>query len=133
MKIRPTLRATIAAEILADIDADGPATLEIYSGTMPSEMGGAIADVKLVTVALPSPFGVQSNGVITMSAISVTPEGLTTGDAGWGRIINGDDVEVLYGTCSIPGAGGTFALNTLQIVEGGPVDVRSGVIAVGGA
>lgn len=133
MKLTTAIRSSMAGSILSAIDASGAATLQIYTGTMPSTMGGSIADTLLVSVVLPTPFGVQASGTITMSAIGTTPDGITTGNAGWGRIIDGLGAEVLYGTCSIPGAGGTFVLNTLQIVEGGPVVVRSGVITIGGA
>lgn len=136
MKLTTTRRSTIAQGIIADMAAGttnpNPA-LQIYTGTIPASMGGAIADTLLATLTPSATVATQANGVITFDAITEDSSADASGTAGWARILDRDGAEAAYFTVSAVGGGGDIQLNTTSIVSGGPVSITSGQITVGGA
>lgn len=131
MKIKLSVREAMAAALLAEIDTGaGAPTMEFYTGQIPA-MGAPIVDTLLGTVTLSDPSATQSNGVLTFGAITEDSEADATGNAGWARLLNGDGDEVAYFTVSDSTGTGDIKMNTVAIVAGGPIRVRSMVVSMG--
>lgn len=136
MKITTALRSAIAQDLIAAMAAGSTnpnPVLEIYTGSIPASMGGAISDTLLATLTLTAAVGTESNGVITFDAITEDSSADATGTAGWARVVDRDGGEALYLSVSDTGGAGDVKLNTTSIVSGVPVSITSGIITVGGA
>jgi len=134
MKLTTSRRSTIAQGILADM-ANGTTAnpkIQLYSGSMPSSIGGAISGTLLAELETSTAVGSESSGVITFDPVSNDTSANATGTVGWARVLDRDGAEALYLTVSVTGGGGDIEMNTLDIVQGGPVAISSGTITVGG-
>lgn len=132
MNLRVSLASTLAQAILTDMAA-GSATdpvLELYTGTKPSSMGGAISDTLLASFTLSSTVGTESGGVVTLSGWTDEAAAPAGGDAGWARVLNKDGSEVIYMTAGGSGSGASVIVSPVTIVSGEPVTLTSGVIRV---
>ncbi|SFM71247.1 hypothetical protein [Marinobacter pelagius] len=134
MKIK-TLDRTEFAQIILDAMAAGTTsspTIELYTGTIPSSMGGAIGDTLLATLTLTNTVGTVSNGVLTLDAITEDASADAAGIIGWARALDRDGVEAAYFTVADNGTGDiNFA--SVDISAGQPVGISSFTITVGGA
>lgn len=136
MKLTTARRSTIAQGILADMAAGTTVAnplLQIYTGTIPASMGGAITDTLLATLTLPATVGTEASGVITFGTITEDSAADATGTAGWARVLDRNSAEAVYLTITGTGGGGDIELNVTAITAGGPVAITSGTITVGGA
>src|SRR5690554_4649638 len=104
MKLTTVIRSTIAQVIIDAMAAGTTSTpmIEIYSGTIPGSMGGAITDTLLAELAMTNGAATKSGGVVTLDSISNDASANATGAAGWARILNRDAGEVIYLTVSGP-------------------------------
>lgn len=136
MKITTALRSAIAQDLIAAM-ANGTTNpnpvMEIYDGSIPANMGGAIADTLLATLTLTTQVATESNGVITFDTITEDSSADATGDAGWCRVLDREGAEVAYFTISASGGSGEIQFNSVSIVAGAPVAVSSLTVTVGGA
>jgi hypothetical protein len=135
VKIKTASRSAIAQIILNDMaagTASATPLIEIYSGTIPGTMGGAITDTLIATLATTATVGTESGGVITFDAIAEDSGADATATAGWARILDRDGDEAVYLTVSAIDAGGSIQLGSLDLEAGIPVSLSSGVITVGG-
>lgn len=136
MKITTALRSAIAQDLIAAMAAGSTnpnPVLEIYDGSIPASMGGAISDTLLATLTLTATVGSESGGVITFDAITEDSSADASGDAGWCRVLDRDGNEAAYFTISETGGGGEIQFNSTSIVVGAPVAVSSLTVTVGGA
>ena len=136
MKLTTSRRSTIAQGIIADMAAGSTnpnPVLEIYTGTIPASMGGAITDTLLATLTLTTTVATETDGTITFDPITSDSSADDTGTAGWARVVDRDGGEAVYFTVSESGNGGDIILNTTSIVTGAPVEITSGTITIGGA
>jgi len=117
-----TRNATLDA-IKTKMDAGaGPAVMEVYTGTIPTNANTAIgAQVKLGTLTFSDPSApAASGGVLTFSAITQDSSADDTGTIGWARIKDSDGntiMDVSAGT----GSGVVLQFNTLAVTVGGPI------------
>lgn len=134
LRLIPALRSAIADLWISYFDAGtGPATIEFYSGTMPTALGDALTtQVKLGTLTCSDPSATQAAGVITFNAITQDSAADASGTAAWayikdssGAIVNAVDVTDAAGD-------GFIKVNTTAIVAGGPILINSLTITVGG-
>ena len=135
MKLTTTLRSTIAQDII-DAMASGSASdpkIEIYDGSIPAQMGQSITDTLLAELNMSTVPATETDGVITLNAVTADTAANNTGTAGWARILDRDGGEAIYLTVTETGVGGDLELNTVSISVGGPVSITSGTITVGGA
>lgn len=132
MILRVTLASTLAQSILSDMASGSGSTpkLEIYTGTQPASMGGAIGDTLLAVFALSSTVGTESGGVVTLGGWTDEDAALAGGDAGWARILNKSGAEIIYLTAGASGSGASVIVNPQTLVAGEPVTLTSAVIKV---
>lgn len=127
---------TALATALRDLwdDQSGPCTLEFYDGSMPAGPATAIGiQVLLGTLTCSDPLGSEASGVLTFDTITQDSAADASGTASWARLRDGSgaaradfDVTNTVGT-------GVIKLNTTTIVIGGPIEVDSFVVTIGGA
>ena len=120
---------TILLTALRDaIDAGaGPGILLIYTVPQP-DPGAEITDQTLLAaLAFNDPCGVVADGALTLS-INEDGSADDTGIAAWARITDSEGVWVADMDCGNEASAAALKLNSVQIVEGGTVDISSAVI-----
>jgi len=107
------------------------ALLRIYDGSRPANPGTAVSgQTKLAELTCGSPFApAASAGALTANAIT-TSNALAGGTATWFRIVTSGLTAVVDGDVAAP-SGGDLNLNSVAIVNGGPVVVTSCVLTEG--
>lgn len=135
LRLVPALRAAIADLWISYFDAgSGPATVEFYTGTIPSTLGDTLTtQVKLGTLTCSDPAATQTAGVITFSTITQDSAADATGTAAWAYIKDGTGAIVNAVDVTNAAGDGLIKLNTTSIVTGGPIAVTSLAFTVGGA
>lgn len=134
MKLLPADRTAIATALRTAWDVGaGPVTLEIYDGAMPATPSTALAgQVKLGTLTCSRPLGTEAAGVLTFSAITQDDQADASGTAAWARLVDGAGVpRALFDVTNTAGAG-VVKMNTVTIVQGGPIRVDSFTVTIGG-
>ena len=110
------------------------ATLEVFTGSQPTNPDTAEAGTRLGTLVFSRPsFGAAADAGsntsrITANTITEDSSADNTGTAAWARLKRGDGLVVLDGDVTATGGGGTFEFNTVSFVAGGPIRVTSFVI-----
>ena len=129
--LNETIRNARLNVIRDAIDAGGSAgVLEIYSGSRPAT-GGA-ATTLLGTLTFSDPCAPDaSGGELTFNSITEDSSADASGTASWARITDGDGTFVMDMAVGESGSGAQIILNTVTIVEGGPIRVTSGSIVEG--
>jgi hypothetical protein len=137
VRVNDAARNAAVNAIVGQIDAGTatPAHIRIYTGSQPATPATAPSGTRLADFALSDPsFGAASGG---SAALDVTPAltdtGEAAGDAGWARILTGDEAAgsglgVIDGTVGLSGA--MINLNTLTISVGVNVEITSGTISL---
>lgn len=134
MKILTTDRTAIA-QVILDAMAAGTTSapvIELYSGTMPSSMGGAISDTLLATLTMTNTVGTISSGVITIDPITEDSAADGSGTIGWARALDRDGNEAAYFTVADDGSG-DINFGSTSVTAGQPVGISQFTITVGGA
>lgn len=135
LRLIPALRSAIADLWISFFDAGGgPAIIEFYTGSIPTNLGDALTtQVKLGTLTCGDPAATQTAGVITFDTITQDSAADASGTAAWvyikdstGAIVNAGNVTDMEGD-------GFIKMNTTTIVEGGPILINLLTITVGGA
>lgn len=104
-------------------------TLEIYTGSQPSDPDDSPSGSLLATISIPNPaFGSPSDGVITKSG-SWSATATDTGVAGWARFISSDTNKTMDVVVTDTPGGNDLLINTLSITVGNTVTVVSLTIA----
>jgi hypothetical protein len=122
-----TLRSARADEIVTAIG--NACKVLIYTDTRPATGGSAAGATLLGTVTGASPFGSNSNGVITVSDMTEDSSADATGTATWARITTSADVFVM--DLSVGTSGSDINLDSVSIVAGGTIDITGGTITEG--
>lgn len=132
LRIAETVRDAMLEALLARIDeSSAPATLEIYSGTIPDSPDDTPgAGVLLATLTLSQPAGSVAGGALTFDAISQDPSADATETAAWGRLKDGDGDVIFDANLGVTIGQFAIVINTTAIVTGGPVQVTSAVITI---
>lgn len=137
MPYRYSIAALVAAHaaLLALIDAaTTPGKVKAYTGTQPATVETAATGTLLGTIVLADPAGTVSgvDGSLTIDAEASTRDESAdaSGEIGYVRITDGDDVGILdlpvqAGTAPVSGYA---VFNTLTVVAGGPIELVSLVI-----
>lgn len=111
------------------IDASAAAgSITIYSGAAPTGVGAITDQVVLITIPLQKPcFSSITSGVITLAAITEQMV-MTTGQAGWARIANGDGVAIADMSVGVNGSGADIELPTVDLIQGAYIRITAGQI-----
>jgi len=134
MKANTALRSAMAQEMISDM-AKGTTNpnpvIQIYSGSMPSSMGGTVVNTLLATLTLTTSVATESNGIITFEAITEDPAANDTARAVWCRVLDRDGTESIYMTVNDNGSG-EINFNSADLVTGSPVAIGELVLTIGG-
>jgi hypothetical protein len=137
MSLSTALRNARAQDIVDAIDAGAtPGTMEIYTAPRPATGAAITTQTKLGTLTFSQPCGTVEGGVITLNAITgdEAADASNTDPGLWSRVKDGDGDFVIDWDVSAPGGGGDVIINTINIVEGGPIStVGPQTITEGGA
>jgi hypothetical protein len=134
MKLLVADRTTLAGDLRALFDdQSGPCTLEFYDGSQPAGPATAVgSQVKLGTLTCSDPLGSAGSGALTFDAITQDSAADASGTATWARLKDGSGVARADFDVSNGAGTGAIKLNTTTIVIGGPIEVTSFVITMGG-
>jgi hypothetical protein len=110
----------------------GAATIEIYSGTIPTNADTAIgSQVLLAVLTCSDPAApAASASVLTFSTITGDSSANATGTATWARFKDSTGATVFDCSVTATGGGGVITLNTVAIISGAPVSITSGTLTV---
>lgn len=120
-----------AADAVVDrIDAgSGAGTIEIRSGSQPTNADDADAGTLLATLTFTDPAfgaaGAVTAGLATASTITGDSSADATGTAGYFAVKDSSGTKVFTGTITATGGGGDMTLVTTSIVSGQPVQITS--------
>jgi hypothetical protein len=120
--------------VRAEIDADtDPGTIAILSGTRPATGAAITTQVELAIGTFSDPSApAASSGELTFDAITYG-DAIADGQATWARITDGAGAFVADASVGLPDSGADIILNSVGIVEGGPVSHVSAKITAGNA
>ena len=116
------------AGTLSFLDAgSNPARLRIYGGARPPNPAAMPTSAMLVEIALTTPAGTVSNGLLTLTQ---SEDGLitATGIATWARLVNGDEVTALDLDCSGTDGAGDVKLASTNLYLGGDARLVSAIL-----
>jgi len=132
-KFKTTLRSTLANDIVTAVDAGvGAGTLKVYTASMPASPDVALSGQTLLgTLTFSDPCGTVTNGVLTFSTITQDDSADATGTAAWARAADSTGAAVADFDITATGGGGVITMNTVSIVELGPIAMTSFSITVG--
>lgn len=128
---RTAMAAALATLLNAGTD---PVEIRFYTGAPPATPLTAITTQTLLgTLVCSDPAAFNSGGTVVFGDIAQDPVADAGGTATWARIVFNDgdgawDVDV-----SDEAGTGVIKLNTVTIVAGGPIQIASFVIPMGGA
>jgi hypothetical protein len=125
------LRNAQAAQVTALVDAgSGAGTAEIRTGSQPATPATTATGTLLATVTLQDPaFGSPSAGVATL-ADPASVNGVADGTAGWVRFKDSTGAAVFDGEVTLTAGSGVLRLSSLNITNGGAVDITGGTWTV---
>ena len=122
IKLTTAIRTDLASMLITKIDASGAAgRIVIYGGTKPSGPDVAQAHTALSEHTLAYPCGAAANGLLTFGAIAEDAFANATGTATWARFYTSANAAVADASISVQGGSGDLQMNTVAIVENGPV------------
>jgi len=135
LRLSPALRSAIADLWISYFDAgSGPAIIEFYTGSIPTNLGDALTtQVKLGTLTCSDPAATQTAGVITFGTITQDSAADASGTAAWVYIKDSSGAIVNAGNVTDMAGDGFIKVNTTTVVAGGPILISSLTITVGGA
>lgn len=127
IKLTNATKSAACDAVVDRIDAGtGAGTIEIRSGSQPTNADDADAGTLLATLTFTDPaFGACSNGVGTASSITSDSSADATGTAGYFAVKDSSGTKVFTGTITATGGGGDMTLVTTSIVSGQPVQITS--------
>lgn len=127
-----TVKDNILEQIRAAINAGAAGgKIKIYDGTMPTLPTDAVTTQQLLgTLTFAVDCGTVSAGVLNMASITQDNEADHTGNASWARITDSNDNVVMDVNASVTGGSGVIQMNTVAIVELGPILISAFVISV---
>lgn len=108
-------------------DGSGPATVTLYSGSVPANANTALSgNTVLAILTCSDPSAPAAAGkTLTLSAITQDSSADATGEATFFRMADSAGNVVIQGSVSAVGGGGDLQMNTASVVSGGPVQITS--------
>ena len=128
MQITPsdTLCSDFADDLNTRLNAGGAATVEIYTGTKPTNPDTAITTQTLLgTCTCSATAGTYANRRFTFNAITQDSAADASGTATWARFLDGAGTGVLDVDVTTTGGGGFMQMNNTAITAGGPISITS--------
>lgn len=105
----------------------GVGRIRVYDGTRPANGAAITTQVLLVEIPLDDPCGTVAAGVLTLAANTLPLIG-NSGDATWGRVVNGNGD--FAGDCDVSDTlgSGDIKLESTTLLAGGRAVLISGVL-----
>ncbi len=106
----------------------GPATIQVRTGSKPANPQASATGTLLFTFTLQDPaWGAASNGVKTLDNTPVSsPVAVSTGTAGWFRVLDSNSLAVLDGTVGTSGT--DMIMDNPAVVTGQTINLNSGTL-----
>jgi len=124
--------AAIAAvnAMTALVNANGPGKLQIFGGAMPANADAALSGQPLLAEFPLAADAFQDasdtiNGAVTQANPVTAQDAAATGNATWGRVVDGDDNTVFLGDVSTPAGNGAIKISSVALTLGVEVSVIS--------
>jgi hypothetical protein len=135
IKLATTIRSARITLVRDALDANAsPGYFELYTGTQPATGGAAITtQIKLGTLTLSKPCGTISNGVLTFDAIADDAAADDSGQIAWARFYDGGGNFVMDGDCGDNSSNALVKFNSLNVLQGGLIEILSGSLTEGNA
>lgn len=133
-KLLTSLRTTIATDIVTALSAGaGAPTIEIYTTPQPANPATAITTQTLLGILTCSdPVGTVTSGVLTFDPITDEPTAAADGTAVWARLKDGDGLALIDVDITNLAGDGALKMNSTTVITGGPIQISSFSISVGG-
>ncbi len=134
-KFPTTLRNALGQKIIDACDAGtGSCKFKFYDGSIPADGDTAIGSQTLLgTLTASDPVATVTGGVVTFAAITQDSAADATGTASFAAVTDSDDVLVCYLDVTNEAGTGAIKINTVSIYAGGPIQMNSFAITMGGA
>lgn len=134
MKLVVGLRSAIAQLIVDAIDAGTDAgIIEFYDGAQPAGPATAVTtQVLLGTLTCSDPAADVAAGVITFAAVTQDSAADASGTASWARVKDSSGAAVADFDVTNEAGTGAIKVNTVTIYAGGPIQMTSFTITIGG-
>ena len=135
MRLKVGLRNAIAQLIIDAFDAgSGPGTIEFYDGSMPAGPATAVtSQVLLGVLTCSDPSASASGGVLTFASVTQDSAADASGTATWARVKDSTGSAVADFDVTNEAGTGAIKVNTTTIYAGGPIQMTSFTITMGGA
>lgn len=128
LRLSTAARNAAGDAITALLNAGGAGTVEVRTGSQPTDPNTAVSGTLLVTFTLSSTaFAAFASGSGSLNTVA-SATAAATGTAGWFRMKNNAGTGVIDGTVGTSGA--ELNLNTTSIVSGGSVSITSGSLTM---
>lgn len=125
-KLANATRSAAANAVVDSIDTGGAGSIQIRTGSQPTNADDAASGTLLVTISLASTaFGAASNGVATLASTPRTGTAVATGTAGYARVLDGAGAKVMDCSVTATGGGGDITLASTSIVTDTTVSLTS--------
>ncbi len=118
----------ILDKITERLDAgSGPATIVIYAGAIPATANTALSSntVLAVLTCTDPAAAAASSKTLTLSTVTQDSSADNSGDATFFRALDSDGNPVLQGSVTAVGGNGDLQMNTVTVIQGGPVQITS--------
>lgn len=116
--LAPAIRTARVQAILSALDAHATAgRAEIY-GTAKPAPGAPAGAAPLAVWTLATPAGAVADGVLTLAWAAPVFAALATGEAVWGRLLDGAGAWVADGNCGGTASDAAFRLGSTAILAG---------------
>lgn len=128
MQITPSdaLCGDFGSSLNSRLNAGGPGTVQIYTGTKPTKPDTAITTQTLLgTCTCSATAGTFSGRRFTFNAITQDSDADASGTATWARFSSGAGIAVLDVDISTTGGGAFMQMNNTSISIHGPISVSS--------
>lgn len=130
-----TAMATALRTAFDNATATGPCTIKFYTGAMPANgpSDAVTTQTLLGTTTCAQPLGSEAGGVLTFGTITQDSAADATGTAAWARLVDGNGVARADFDVSDNAGTGIVKVNTVTFVAGGPIQITSFTLTMGGA
>jgi hypothetical protein len=123
VRANTTVRTAFGQVIKDALDSGGAAGyIKIYDGIQPSSVSVVVTTQNILSEnTLSYPCATAANGIITFSPISEDSFANNSGIASWARFFNSAGAAIVDASISQIGGGGDLQMNTVNIVQNGPI------------
>lgn len=129
-----TAMATALRQAWNNQSGTGPATLKFYAGAIIADPTVAITTQTLLgTLTADAALGTEAGGVLTFSPMTQDSSADNNGTAAFAVLLDGAGVQRAVFDVTDHNGTGAIKINTVTIVQGGPIAMNTFTVTLGGA